>query len=108
MVQPDAELLEYFPRYSALDTRLPPRDYFWGVMFALRPEFCEELIAEAQQKRAEAGVRKTQASTLLNVGITKEWAQALLARPFTSSKYPSLHASSHSESISSSTSCCRV
>ena len=83
-VQADKVLMEYFPKASLLDIRLPSRPFFWGVMFALRPDYCEDLIAEAQDKRAAAGVVKPASQTILNIGITSKWADLLLEKPFTS------------------------
>ena len=89
-VQLDKELMEYFPKTSLLDMRPPSRQFFWGIMFALRGDFCEELIAEAQDKRAAAGVVRPQSHTILNIGITAKWADLLLEKPFTSRKYNDL------------------
>ena len=85
-IQKDKQLMEYFPKSSALDNRPPNRSFFWGVMFTLRKDYCEELIAEAQAKRAEHGVKFPKAHTILNVGITKQWANLLLEKPFVSLK----------------------
>ena len=82
----DDEVMSYFPSNFSINC-LPPREYFWGVLQALRPTYCEQLIDEASQKRAEFRCKEPNTQTLLNVGITKQWAELLLERPFTSRKY---------------------
>ena len=59
-------------------------------MFALRPEFCGELIAKARDKRAQTNKTGIPAQSLLNIGISRDWCNSLLAHPFTSSKCPGL------------------
>ena len=77
-VKGDEQLMQYFPQRSPLDTKLPNRDFFWGVMFSVRLNYSEELVAEARRKRSQRHVIKPMANTLLNVGITRQWCDVLL------------------------------
>ena len=52
-VEHDRELLEYLPDRRKLATKHLDRAFFWGVLQARRPEFCEALVREAQDKRSE-------------------------------------------------------
>ena len=40
LVQEDEELMKYFPD-ELLDGKFPDRRFFWGILFALRPEWAE-------------------------------------------------------------------
>ena len=84
----DKEIRSYFPERGLLDRKLPPRDFFWKVMQTLRPDYCEQLIKEAQHTRSAMRRRVPQANTILNVGVTKEMASLLLQEPFSSRKCP--------------------
>jgi len=90
-VSQDKELLLYFPRESKLDMRPPDRTFFWGVMQTIRADFCEVLIGEAKAKRNQAISTVPKSNTILNIGITNEWANLLLEKPFVSSKCAHIH-----------------
>ena len=50
-VQNDKELMTYFPKDYLLSKKQPPREFFWGIMQSVRPNYCETLIKEAQHRR---------------------------------------------------------
>jgi hypothetical protein len=50
----DADFMQHMPD----DKGLPERDFFWGVSFTLRNNFCLEFIAEARKHRENHGVVK--------------------------------------------------
>ena len=78
--------MAYFPKDASPGNKLPPRAFFWHVLFTLRGDWCEDLILEASQKRADAVPRRDPKNSILNIGIAKEWADVLLEQPFVSSK----------------------
>ena len=77
-VQADQEFMKYMPKGSALDCKAPERRFFWGVLSTLRPDYVDALIAEARDLRARSHKVQVPIQTLLNVGITGEWARRLL------------------------------
>ena len=70
-VSGDRILMSYFPPMESKSSKLPPRDFFWGVLQSLRPEYCETLIAEAAAKRSELQDTFVAGNSILNIGITK-------------------------------------
>ncbi len=85
-IQEDRELLLYFPERATINAKLPNRDFFWGILQTLRQNYCEDLIAEAQDRRSAVKSRVPNANTILNIGVTKEMAQLLLRDTFNSRK----------------------
>ncbi len=57
------------------------------MLQTLRPDFCEDLIAEATDRRCEQQKQVSNAQNILNIGVTSEWAKVLLSEPFVSSKF---------------------
>ena len=45
------EVLEYLPDPHGKNNILPEREFFWQVVYALRPEQCEQFILEVEQQR---------------------------------------------------------
>jgi len=82
----DPLIMEYFPERMP-EGKNPPREFLWGILFALRPDFCQRLIHEAAEKRAAAKKQKPDTATIMNLGISKEWIKILLAEPYVSRKY---------------------
>ena len=58
----------------------------WKILFTLRGDWCEDLIMQAHQLRAEKTPRRDPKNTILNIGISREWADVLLEQPFVSRK----------------------
>ena len=85
-VKNDPNVMVYFPPERS-DSKLPPRDYFWGILTAINPAFVESLVGEARQIRVQHRQGIVQrGNTLTKIGITKEWAHKLLDKPFVSRK----------------------
>ena len=61
------------------------REFFWGVLTTLAPEYVEALIKDCRQQRLAAAMARNMEPRRLNVA--PEWAVALLAQPFISSMY---------------------
>jgi len=76
---------------------MPPRSFFWSVLFTLRGDFCDDLITEAAEERGRIRPAKDPKNTILNIGIAKEWADVLLESPFISSKFDQIAIHSLSE-----------
>ena len=87
-LQNDALVMSYFPREHKPGQKLPDRNFLWRVLFTLRGDWCEDLILEAHRLRAEKAPSRDPKNTILNVGITREWADVLLEQPFVSRKFP--------------------
>ena len=69
----------YFPdEFLKPGGKLPPRDWFWKILWTLRGDFCDDLMVEASEKRAKLAPKRDPKSTILNIGISKEWADILL------------------------------
>ena len=47
------ELEEYFPHYD--EKYIPPRQYFWDILNALKPQFVQALLKECMEKRCGYG-----------------------------------------------------
>ena len=46
----DKQLQSYFPDYYAKQ-RSPERDYFWGIIFGVKPNYGKALIMHAIEQR---------------------------------------------------------
>ena len=60
--------------------------FFWQVLYMFRGDFAEDLVVEATEKRAAELPKKDLTSSILNIGVAKEWGDILLEQPFNSSK----------------------
>jgi hypothetical protein len=47
------ELMQYFPHYD--EEYIPPRQFFWDVVNALKPEFVKSIVQECLEKRCGTG-----------------------------------------------------
>jgi hypothetical protein len=80
-------LQEYLPDPQGKDDiRLPDRDFFYRVMYALYPDMVEDLVrqAAAARKPAEKNLQEEQ----WTLAISPEWMEQLLRHDYTSCKYP--------------------
>ena len=51
-IESDKEIMQYFPERIPESTKLPSREFMWGVLYTLRPNYCEALIKEAMTIRS--------------------------------------------------------
>ena len=56
-IQNDSAVMAYFPRFHGPQVKAPNRQFFWGILFTLRGDFCESLIDEAAEKRAAQAMK---------------------------------------------------
>ena len=47
------DLIDYFPHYE--DDYIPPRDFFWNVLNAVKPGFVRLILKQQQDKRFGIG-----------------------------------------------------
>ena len=88
-IWPEAQRLprfsEYMPdEWSVQNPKKIERNFMFGILISLAPEFVEHLVLDIRQQRIDqnAGrVVKPQA-----IAVSNEWVDQLLAQPFISSK----------------------
>ena len=47
----DVQMTLYFPDHYATSKRQPERDYFWGIVFGVKPAYGKALIMSATNQR---------------------------------------------------------
>ena len=75
----DRQLLMYFPDHYAKQ-RSPERDYFWGVIFGVKPGYGKALIMHAIEQRNQASAQGADDGSSLLV-IQSEILQKMLEAP---------------------------
>ena len=83
----EKELLKYLPDKSS--KKLPNKEYFWSILFALRLEFVSELLDECLTHRLAIQQQKPKDDLM----VSTEWVDSLLKFPMLPSnisliKYP--------------------
>ena len=68
----------------AADNNKTERTFFWGVLTTMAPEYVEELIKDCRRQRVGVAAARSNEPRVLNVA--PDWAEALLAQPFISSR----------------------
>ena len=88
MLKMHPDLAQYLPDVQGNDLRLPERDFFYRVAYALHPDTVEELVTQA------ADARKPKAEDLQEqqwtMKVKDEWMDRLLQYDYVSCKYPDL------------------
>ena len=80
----DPELRSYMPEIPAHQRKLPERNWFYGVMAALRGKFLEEAVSAANEKRYQ---RQGQAQQQELIAIKDEWLHELSKHSYFSCKF---------------------
>ena len=74
--------MQYFPAVYPKG-RGPPREYFFNVLNAIRPDYLKQILAHANEMRMAAGGQGQQTES---IAISKFWEEQLKAMPYISSK----------------------
>ena len=80
-------MMKYLPIYEDMEG-VVNRDFFYGVLGTLSPEYLTALIKHANRARNKEDVKEPEQSILIREEL---WAK-LESEPFFSSKYTILHA----------------
>ena len=54
VVLQDKQLVAYLPDHYHLSTRSPERDFFWGIIFGVKPGYGKALIMHAIEQKNQA------------------------------------------------------
>ena len=84
------EVLHYLPDPHGKNEILPEREFFWQVVYALKPEQCEQFILEVEQQRRQKGNLQDQKKKL---DISDDFLNDLLRYDFVSTKKGRGHSS---------------
>jgi hypothetical protein len=66
-----------------MKNRLPERDFFFGILGTVKPEYLKDIVAAAHKNRFAAEKEESKKSAIM---ITDQWFHALQASPYHSSK----------------------
>ena len=80
VVLQDKQLAVYFPDHYQLSKRSPERDFFWGIIFGVKPAYGKALIVSAinQRNQPHVGQHADEIKTLI---IQKDILDKMLAAP---------------------------
>ena len=73
----------YLPDLEMNSQRLPERDFFFGILGTLKPDYLKKIIDEAFNNRFQAGKTNKEKDYIM---IDDSWLQELTKHPFISSK----------------------
>jgi len=80
----DSELEPYLPNLEQNSNRLPEREFFFGIMGTVKPDYLKKIIDDANKVRYEANDTKVQSDYIV---IDDDWLQELTKHPYYSSKH---------------------
>jgi hypothetical protein len=84
---PDAakeqEIRQYLPEQEQGSLKLPERDFFFGILGTLKPEYMQKIIQEAEQARFKDQDQQRGSDKIM---ISERWLDDLTKLPFLSSK----------------------
>ena len=81
----DELLRDYLPDLEQNSNRIPERDFFFGILGSLRPEYLKKIIDDANKVRYEANVNDPEKDFIM---LDVDWYQELMKYPyFSSNKY---------------------
>ena len=67
-------LIWFLPR--SWNERTAERLFFWGILFALFPQYCIDIIEDVRRQRYERKSRAQQREPI-EIAVTAEWKEAL-------------------------------
>ena len=67
-------------------TKKTERDFFFGVLCSIQPDFVEHLIIDCRQQREDVKAARP-IPQRRHLNISAEWSTALLREPFTSCEF---------------------
>ena len=81
----DELVKDYLPELEQNSNRIPERDFFFGILNSLRPEYLKKIIEDANKVRYQADPNAPQKDFIL---IDDDWYKELIKFPyFSSNKY---------------------
>ena len=79
----DPEVGGYLPELTMNSNRLPERDFFFGILGTIKPDYLKQIINDAHKNRYEAGNKDQEKNYIM---IKDKWLEELTKHPFLSSK----------------------
>jgi hypothetical protein len=79
----DPDVGPYIPDLEMNSNRLPERDFFFGVLSTIKPDYLKQIIDDAHKNRYESGTQDQEKNYIM---VKDEWFDELTKHPFLSSK----------------------
>ena len=79
----DELVKDYLPDLEQNSNRHPERDFFFGILNSLRPQYLKKIIADANKVRYEADVNDPEKDFIM---LDTPWYEELMKYPYFSSK----------------------
>ena len=79
----DELVRDYLPELEQNSNRFPERDFFFGILGTLRPQYLKKIIDDANKVRYEADVNDLQKDFIM---LDTPWYEELMKYPYLSSK----------------------
>ena len=74
----DELIKDYLPDLEQNSNRIPERDFFFGILGSLRPEYLKKIIDDANKVRYEANVNDPEKDLIM---LDVDWYQELMKYP---------------------------
>ena len=71
----DELVKDYLPKLEQNSNRIPERDFFFGILNSLRPQYLRKIIADANKVRYEADVNDPQKDFIM---LDNPWYEELM------------------------------
>ncbi len=78
----DELIKDYLPELEMNSNRFPEREFFFGILNSLRPEYVKKIIEDANKVRYEVDVKDPQKDFIM---LDEDWYQELIKYPYFSS-----------------------
>ena len=79
----DELVKDYLPELEQNSNRFPERDFFFGILGTLKPQYLKKIIHDANKVRYEADVNDPQKDFIM---LDTPWYEELMKYPYLSSK----------------------
>jgi hypothetical protein len=79
----DELVRDYLPELEQNSSRFPEREFFFGILGTLRPQYLKKIIEDANKVRYEADVNDPQKDFIM---LDTPWYEELMKYPYLSSK----------------------
>ena len=79
----DELVKDYLPDLEQNSNRVPERDFFFGILNSLRPQYIKKVIEDANKVRYEVDVKDPQKDYIM---LDEDWYKELMKYPYFSSK----------------------
>jgi hypothetical protein len=79
----DVLIKDYIPDLEQNSNRFPERDFFFGILNSLRPEYIKKIIEDANKVRYESDINDPKKDFIM---LDDDWYKELMKYPYFSSK----------------------